>query len=131
MKNLAYLLILLSFLNPFNCSIERNALYQQPISLQRSTLASIAKWQMKHFQMKEPFVAYNTLKDGILEIFGTAFGDEMTSEKIDFLQKLTSSFKISSVIFNWFYFDKEMLKIFDVFHIKLQISVKNVTFKKC
>ena len=84
---------------------------------------------MNHFLTKEPFVAYTKLKNGIPEMFRTAFGDKVTSEKLTFLQDIILIFKIHSVVLKWFYFDEKMLRIFDVFDEKLQESVKSVTFE--
>ena len=86
---------------------------------------------MKYFLTNELFVAYSKLKDGTLEIFGSTFGNEATKENIMFLQKLTSNLRIQSVVFKWFHFNDEMLRIFDVFHEKLQNSVKSITFERC
>ena len=123
MKSVWFFFLLVSLFSKSHCSITGNTA-NQPSSLKKSALVPIIKWQIDNSLTKERFVAYNKLKDGILEMFGSAFGGEVTMEKILFLQKVTSNFKIHSVIFKWFYFDEKTLRIFDVFHEKLQNSVK-------
>ena len=130
MKSVWFFFLLASLFSIRYCSIKGNTV-NQPSSLLKSAFRTLAKWQIGHSLSKEPFVAYNKLKDGTLEIFGTAFGNEVTKEKILFLQKVTSSFRIHSVVLKWFYFDEKMQRIFDVFHEKLQNSVKSITFEKC
>ena len=130
MKSVWSFFFLVSLFSKNYCSIESNVV-SQPLSLSKSDLLSLANEQMKYFLSNEPPVAYNKLNDGTLEMFGTAFGSEVTSEKILFLQDLISKYDIHSVVLKWFHFDEKMLRIFDVFDEKLQKSVKSVTFDKC
>ena len=130
MKSIWFIFLFALLLSKCGCSIAIN-IVSQPPSLLKSAITSLAKWQMKYFLTKEPFVAYDKINDGTLEMIGTAFGNAVNNEKILFLQIVTSNFRIQSVVLKWFYFDEKMMRIFDVFHKKLQNSVKSVTFEKC
>ena len=130
MNTFGLFLVFAILFSKYYCSTESNTV-NQPLSLLKSVLISKAKWQMKHFLVREPFVAYNKLNNGILEMFGTAFDKEVTKEKIEFLQELISNFNIQSVTFKVFHFSEKMLNIFDIFQEKLQHSVKSVIFDTC
>ena len=131
MKSFWSFFLLTSLFRKSYCSIEGNVGSQPPTLLKSAFILLLAKWQMDHSLTKEPFVAYNKLKDGTLEMVGSAFDNEMTEKKISFLQEILSNFNIHSVALKWFYFDEKISKIFNVFDKKMQNSVKSVTVELC
>ena len=130
MKRGLVFFLLVSLFSKSYCSIEGNVDKQSPRYLKPACI-SFVQLQMKYYSIREPSLTLHKLEEGTLETCGTAFGDKVTSEKILFLQKIVSNFNVHSVVLKWFYFDENMLKIFEIFDEKLRSSVKSVTFKEC
>ena len=93
--------------------------------------ASIVKSQTKYSSIRVPFSTLFKLDEGTLETYGEAFGNKLIEENVLMLQDIASNLNIHSVVLKWFYFDENMMKIFDIFDEKLRNSVKSITFERC
>ena len=128
-KSVTVLLISL-LISLCNCSSEQSAA-TRTISLSALVFQSIAKQQIARSFTNESFVAYNKLKNGTLEIIGSAINETDIRELSVLLHHISYVFRIHSLVFKFFYFDEKMLKIFDILNTILQKCVKSVVFKRC